>query len=137
MFATMRIGEVGEATGVTTKTLRFYESIGLLPEPDRTPSGYRDYSPDVTERVHFIREAQAAGLTLAEVMSVLELKDSGNRTCEHTLALVERHVAEIDSKIEGLVDTRRRLADLAQRAAGLDPIECTDPHRCQVIEHVH
>ena len=133
----MRIGEVGEATGVTTKTLRFYESIGLLPEPDRTPSGYRDYSPEVTERVQFIRDAQAAGLTLAEVTSVLELKDAGSRTCEHTLALVERHVAEIDNKIEALADTRRRLADLAGRAAGLDPVDCTDPHRCQVIEHAH
>jgi MerR family transcriptional regulator, copper efflux regulator len=133
----MRIGELGEATGVTAKTLRFYESIGLLPAPDRTPSGYRDYAPAVTERVLFIREAQAAGLTLAEVTSVLELKDAGSRSCEHTLALVERHVADIDDKIASLVDTRRRLAEMAQRAAGLDPIDCTDPHRCQVIEHVH
>jgi len=133
----MRIGEVGEATGVTTKTLRFYESIGLLPAPERTPSGYRDYSPEVTERVQFIRDAQSAGLTLAEVTSVLELKDAGNRSCEHTLALVARRLAEIDDKIAALEETRRRLADLARRGNGLDPIDCTDPHRCQVIEHSH
>jgi MerR family transcriptional regulator, copper efflux regulator len=131
----MRIGEVGAAAGVTTKTLRFYESIGLLPAPDRTPSGYRDYPPEITERIQFIREAQAAGLTLAEVTSVLELKDAGSRTCEHTLALINRHVAEIDDKIEALVDTRQRLADLSRRAMELDPVDCTDPHRCQVIEH--
>ena len=59
---------------MTTKTLRFYESIGLLPAPERTPSGYRDYAPEVTERVQFIRDAQSAGLTLAEVTSVLELR---------------------------------------------------------------
>jgi MerR family transcriptional regulator, copper efflux regulator len=133
----MRIGEVGAAAGVTTKTLRFYESIGLLPAPDRTPSGYRDYPPEITERVQFIREAQAAGLTLAEVTSVLELKDAGSRTCQHTLALINRHVAEIDDKIDALVDTRQRLADLSRRAMELDPVDCTDPHRCQVIEHHH
>ena len=133
----MRIGEVGEATGVTTKTLRFYESIGLLPAPERTPSGYRDYSPEVTERVQFIRDAQSAGLTLAEVTSVLELKDAGNRSCEHTLALITRHLTDIDDKIAALQDTRRRLADLAQRAGTLDPVDCTDPHRCQVIQHSH
>ena len=130
----MRIGEVGAATGVTTKTLRFYESIGLLPEPQRTPSGYRDYPPDVADRIRFIREAQSAGLTLAEVTSVLELKDNGSRSCEHTMALVQRHLAEIDDKIAALVETRERLADLAQRATRLDPTDCADPHRCQVIE---
>ena len=65
---------------------------------------------------------------------MLELKDNGSRSCEHTMALVERHLAEIDDKIAALVETRERLADLAQRATRLDPTDCTDPHRCQVIE---
>lgn len=131
----MRIGEIGDAVGVSTKALRFYESIGLIPEPSRTLSGYRDYPPDTIERVRFIREAQAAGLTLAEVTSVLELKDAGSRSCEHTLALVQRHLTEIDERITALHDTRERLAELARRGTGLDPIDCTDPHRCQVIGH--
>ena len=133
----MRIGEVGDEVGVSAKTLRFYESIGLLPEPVRTPSGYRDYPAEVVERVQFIRDAQSAGLTLAEVTSVLELKDAGHRSCEHTLALVQRHLAEIDERITTLHATRSRLAELATRATGLDPVDCTDPHRCQVIEHSH
>lgn len=133
----MRIGEVARAAGVSAKTLRFYESIGLLTDPSRTSSGYRDYPLDAVERVRFIRDAQHAGLTLAEVASVLELKDAGSRSCEHTLALVQRHLADIDHKIAALHETRARLADLAQRASALDPVECTDPHRCQVIEHLH
>lgn len=133
----MRIGEVGEAAGISTKALRFYESIGLLPEPSRTASGYRDYAPSVIDRLAFVREAQAAGLSLAEVTSVLELKDAGSRSCEHTLALVERHLAEIDDKISALHETRRLLAEMADRARDLDPVECTDPHRCQVIVHTH
>jgi len=130
----MRIGEIGDAVGVSTKALRFYESIGLLPEPSRTPAGYRDYPADTIDRVRFIREAQAAGLTLAEVTSVFELKDAGGRSCAHTLALVDRHLAEIDDRIAALHETRDRLAEIARRATGLDPVDCTDPHRCQVID---
>lgn len=133
----MRIGEVGDAVGVSTKTLRFYESIGLLPDPVRTASGYRDYPAEMVERVQFIRDAQAAGLTLAEVTSVLELKDTGHRSCEHTMSLVQRHLVEIDERITALRETRVRLAELARRAAGLDPVDCTDPQRCQVIAHIH
>ena len=60
----MRIGEVAQASGTTAKTLRYYEDVGLLPDPDRSPAGYRDYGPEVLDRLHFIRRGQAAGLTL-------------------------------------------------------------------------
>ena len=67
----MRIGEIAELAGVTTKTVRYYERIGILPEPDRTPSGYRDYGVGTLERLRFIRDAQATGLSLAEIHSIL------------------------------------------------------------------
>ncbi|GGN89295.1 hypothetical protein GCM10011579_084000 [Streptomyces albiflavescens] len=59
----MRTGELAAASGLTAKTIRFYEQAGLLPEPPRTSGGYRDYPPQATQRLAFIREAQAAGLT--------------------------------------------------------------------------
>lgn len=130
----MKIGELGERCGVTAKTIRYYESIGLLDEPARTPSGYRDYGDAAVERLRFIRDAQATGLTLAEVASVLELKGAGERSCGHTTALIEAHVASIDEQIAQLTAARRELATLAERARGLDPSACTDPNRCQVIE---
>lgn len=133
----MRIGELADAAAMTTKALRFYESRGLLPPPRRTASGYRDYPDDALVRVAFIRDAQLAGLTLAEIASVLEMKDGGRGSCEHTVALVERHLAELDGRIAALVETRARLRELAVRAAGLDPTDCRDPHRCQVITHGH
>jgi len=129
----MRIGAVAEQVGVGTKTIRYYESIGLLAEPARTPSGYRDYTDEATERLRFIRDAQATGLSLDEIKSVVELKDAGARSCDHTTALVERHLAEIDAQIERLQTARTELVALAERARGLDPAGCTDPHRCQVI----
>ncbi len=75
----MKIGELAERAGVSAKTVRYYESIGLLAEPERTTSNYRDYGADAVDRLRFIRDSQAAGLTLAEVGSILEMKDAGSR----------------------------------------------------------
>lgn len=129
----MRIGTLAAHVGVGTKTIRYYESIGLLDAPERTESGYRQYGDAATERLQFIRDAQATGLTLAEIKSVLELKDAGARSCGHTTALLERHLAELDEQIARLHVARRELVELAARARDLDPAACTDPHRCQVI----
>lgn len=131
----VKIGQLGERCGVTAKTIRYYESIGLLDEPARTASGYRDYGVEAAERLRFIRDAQATGLTLAEIASVLELKGAGERSCAHTTALIESHVASIDAQIEQLSAARRELAGLAARSRELDPTACTDPNRCQVIGH--
>lgn len=129
----MRIGELAELVGVTTKTIRYYESIGLLVEPERTSSGYRDYTVDAVERLGFIRDAQASGLTLAEIASVLELKQAGKRSCAHTTALLERHLTDIDLQIERLTAARSALTELTARAREMDPASCTDPNRCQII----
>ncbi|MEM9132324.1 MAG: heavy metal-responsive transcriptional regulator [Actinomycetota bacterium] len=129
----MLIGELGRRTGVSTKTIRYYESLGLLEPARRSPSGYRQYDDEDVDRLRFVREAQGTGLSLAEIASVLELKGAGERSCSHTLALVERHVADIDAQIEQLHRSRAQLAQLAERARGLDPATCTDPNRCQVI----
>lgn len=130
----MRIGELADEVGVTTKTIRYYEEIGLLPEAERTSSGYRDYGSSALDRLRFIRDAQATGFSLAEIQSVLELKDQGERTCEHTRTLLRRQIDEIEARIERLQETRRGLLVLAAKADAVDPSDCTDPHRCQVIE---
>ena len=124
---------MGDRCGVSTKTIRYYESIGLLDEPERTASGYRAYAADAVERLRFIRDAQATGLTLAEISSVLELKSVGERSCAHTTALIEAHVDAIDAQISQLRSARAELAGLLERAQDLDPASCTDPNRCQVI----
>lgn len=130
----MRIGEVAEQAGVTTKTLRYYERIGLLPSADRTASGYRSYDTDTLDRVRFIRDAQATGLSLTEIQSILELKAQGSGSCEHTRSLLHRHLDDIDAQIQRLRTARRELAQLVERAATTDPTACVDEHRCQIIE---
>jgi DNA-binding transcriptional MerR regulator len=129
----MRIGELGELADVSTKTIRYYESLGLLAEPDRTPAGYRDYSVADVERLRFVRDAQSTGLTLSEIASVLELKSSGERSCSHTLDLLQRHLADVDAQIKRLRASKALLNELAQRAELLDPATCTDLNRCQII----
>lgn len=129
----MKIGELGQRAEVSTKTIRYYESIGLLDEPARTSSGYRDYDDEALERLQFVRDAQATGLSLSEVASVLELKGAGETSCAHTSSLLERHLLDIDEQIARLQQARTTLSDLADRAQSLDPAACTDPNRCQVI----
>jgi DNA-binding transcriptional MerR regulator len=128
----MRIGNLAAECGLTTKTLRYYESLGLL-TADRTPAGYRSYDEGAIDRLQFIRDAQASGLSLIEIKSILELKDSGARSCDHTASLLDRHIREIDEQMERLRVARDELQRLATRARELDPAACTDPHRCQVI----
>ena len=129
----MKIGQLAEKTGTTTKTIRYYESIGLVAEPRRLSSGYREYDEDAIDRLRFIRESQSCGLSLAEIQSILELKDAGATSCEHTATLLRRHLDDLDEQIERLRRARIELAEMADRAARLDPGDCTDPNRCQVV----
>ena len=129
----MRIGQLADACGVSDKTIRYYESIGLLAEPERTPAGYRDYDEAAVGRLRFIADAQTTGLSLAEIASVLELKDVNTSSCGHTRQLLEFHLSEIEGRIAALESTRAELARLVERARGLDPSDCSDPDRCQVI----
>ena len=133
----MRIGQLASTCDVSTKTIRYYESIGLMNGPDRTDAGYRDYSTDAVERLTFIRDAQASGLSLTEIMSVLEMKDAGRSSCAHTRDLLHRHLNELDEQIARLQATRTQLAHLTTRADSLDPAACSDPHRCQIIGSDH
>lgn len=120
----MKIGELGARTGVTAKTIRFWESTGLLADPTRTPSGYRDYGPESVDRLEFIRHAQASGLTLGQIRQILDISDSGDAPCEHVGQVVANRLAEVESRIAELAETRRHLQALARRAAAQDPGDC-------------
>ncbi|MGW2557666.1 heavy metal-responsive transcriptional regulator [Streptomyces sp. NPDC001514] len=129
----MRTGELAAASGLTAKTIRFYEDAGLLPEPPRTPGGYRDYPPQAAHRLAFVRDARSAGLTLAEIRSILTLRDSGEAPCTHVTELIEQHLADIERRMAELRKTRTALRGLAQRAAATDPSTCTEADICRII----
>lgn len=127
----MRIGELSAATGVTTKALRFYESAGLLPEPARTPSGYRDYDARAVQRVDFVRRGRAAGLTLAQIRGVLEIRDTGTAPCDHVREALRAHLTAIEEQIARLAALRCSVAEL--HARDVDPSTCDRDSLCSYL----
>lgn len=129
----MRIGVLASTAGLTTKTIRFYEQAGLLPAPPRTPAGYRDYPPDTPARLAFIRDVQAAGLTLAEIGEILAIRDAGLAPCRHVTDLINQHLTRVEQRIAELIQTRTALWDLKRRAAATDPAECGPTDICTIL----
>src|SRR5512132_3960055 len=106
----MRIGTLASALGITSKAVRFYERSGLLKEPARTESGYRQYGPDDLKRLRFIRQAKDLGFTLTEIGSMLRMHDAGQAPCAEVIAIAERHLAGVESEIQRLQRFRRQLS---------------------------
>lgn len=129
----MKIGELAERSGVSVKTIRYHEDIGVLPAPARTPSGYRDYDDSTVDRIGFVRAAQAVGLTLGEIRQIIALRDRGEVPCTHVVELLERRATEIEERIAEMQRLGGDLRRLVDQANGLDPADC-DPRRvCHVI----
>jgi len=129
----MRIGELALRAGVTTKALRFYEQAEVLPPPARASSGYRDYDETALARVRFVKAAQAAGLTLAEIREVVAVREAQGPPCEHVAAVLDRHAADLDARIADLTAARADVQRLRDRAANLDPAACAKDGVCHVI----
>jgi DNA-binding transcriptional MerR regulator len=108
----VKIGEVAKRAGVTVDTVRFYERRGVLPEPERQPSGYRIYGPSSIERIRFARELQALGFTLDEVIDALHSYDAGDPDCATERWRLEKVLGRIDSKISELQRTRGEVIDV-------------------------
>jgi DNA-binding transcriptional MerR regulator len=132
----VRIGAVAEQAGISTKAIRYYESIGVLPQPNRTASGYRDYSSETRERLRFIRSAQAVGLTLGEIREILAYRDRGETPCAHVHELIRRRASQIDQEIAHLEAMRKELRRLERRARALRPEDCSPHDVCHVIPRV-
>lgn len=129
----MRIGELAEATGTTTKTLRFYEDSGLLPPPERTVNGYRDYDQEAIARLDFIRRGRATGLTLAQVREVLDIRDAGTAPCHHVKELLDIRLTALDQQIADLQALRTNVAHLRDDAAQANPSECQSKDVCRYL----
>ena len=129
----MRIGELAAATGLTTKTLRFYEHSELLPVAARTANGYRDYDRSTVARIEFIRRGQSAGLTLAELRQILAIRDGGLPPCDHVRVLLAVRIARIDSTIAELTRLRATLTRLHDQASQADPDTCPPDQICRYL----
>lgn len=108
----MRTSEVAEKAQVNAQTLRYYERRGLLPEPHRTPSGYRSYTADAVRLVRFVKRAQALGFTLDDIEDLLHLAGGGPASCEAAKAMARTRIDDLERRIEELVGMRDALARL-------------------------
>ncbi|MFI9361394.1 MerR family DNA-binding protein [Kitasatospora sp. NPDC053057] len=106
---------------------------GGLTAPPRTSAGYRDYPPQTADRLAFIRDAQAAGLTLGEIREVPRIRDDGQAPCAHVAALVAEHLRTVEQRIAELTRARTELLRLAETAAATDPATCTEADICRIL----
>ncbi|MFO0799433.1 MAG: heavy metal-responsive transcriptional regulator [Gemmataceae bacterium] len=127
----MKIGEVAKRSGTGIETIRFYEREGLLPPPQRRPSGYRQYDEATVERLDYIRRAKELGFTLAEVRELLELSSAAS-DCEHVRQRAEAKIADIEGRIRSLRQMRRSLGRIVQRCRAKDSTEdCPLVHKAR------
>ena len=118
MSESLNIGSVGEAAGVPPKTIRYYESIGLIAAPRRRANGYRSYSETDMRTLAFIKRARSLGFSVDEVRELLDLWRDGSRKSAAVKALAARHIEALDLKIAELQSMRAALAHLVKRCHG-------------------
>lgn len=129
----MRIGELARRVGVDPRTIRYYESIGVLPEPARAPSGYRDYDEEDVERLRFIRAAQGLGLRLNDIAEVMAFRERGERPCDFVLEVVRREIEQLNRRMREMRTLKRELEDLVARADQRRVVE--GAKYCPLIAH--
>jgi DNA-binding transcriptional MerR regulator len=130
----MKIGELAAASGTTAKTIRFYENSGVLPEPTRMPSGYRDYGPEFVDRLTFVRRAQAAGLSLREIRQILAVHDRGEAPCGHVRSLLADRLDQVRAQIAELVTLEEHLDSLLAYARQSPPTDHDGSAVCWILE---
>jgi MerR family copper efflux transcriptional regulator len=110
---TLLIGQVARRAGVGVETVRFYEREGLLEEPPRRASGYRQYSEEVVKQIRFIQRAKLLGFSLKEIQELLTLRVDGQTSCEQVKERAEAKLAEVEQKIVALQCMRAALLQVA------------------------
>lgn len=118
MVKSLTIGEVARGANVGVETVRFYEREGLLDEPPRRESGYRQYPPDTVRRLLFIRRAKELGFTLKEIAELLGLRVDPARSCAEVRALADAKIVDVASRREGLARIQEALERLSRACGG-------------------
>lgn len=114
----MKIGEVAKEAGLGVHAVRFYEREGLIPEPRRQPSGYRDYSPEAIPRLRFIRHAKELGFSLSKIQDLLALEAGGRAPASEVKRVAESTLKDLESRIAAMQRMRRELKKVVEGCAG-------------------
>jgi MerR family mercuric resistance operon transcriptional regulator len=128
-MATMTIGKLAKQAGVGVETIRFYERKGLIPEPPRRESGYREYGEETVDRVRFIRGAKELGFTLKEIDGLLSIRVDQDGPCHDVNRRIEAKVHDIEERIRMLERMKTTLLRLDARCLGEGPVS-----ECPILE---
>lgn len=120
----LKRGELAKRTGCNLETIRYYEKIGLLPEPARNSNGYRVYDETHAGCLHFILRGRELGFGIEEIRGLLELVEGGNQTCAEVKARTEQHLTSVRAKIADLQRIEAVLSRTAAQCSGDLVPEC-------------
>lgn len=125
---TIRIGRLAELSGVSIDTVRYYERAGLLPEPSRRASGYREYSHSDVERLRFVRRSKELGFSLSEIADLLSLADDRHSDMKGVKKKAEKRLEQVEIKITELQRVKRGLKKLITACPGHGELD-----RCPIV----
>lgn len=120
----MNIGQASEQSGVSAKMIRYYESVGLLPEAARRPNGYRDYGDQDIAILQFVRRTRDLGFSLEEVATLLALWSDKKRPSREVKRLAEKHIADLEQRMREMRSVIKTLRELASHCSGDERSEC-------------
>jgi DNA-binding transcriptional MerR regulator len=107
MGAMLTIGQVARLAGVTPDTIRYYERLGVMPRPPRTPAGYRQYQTGIVDRLRTVRNAQQFGFSLKDLARFMRARETGGRPCHDVRDAAQRMLEAVDQQISELTLARR------------------------------
>jgi MerR family mercuric resistance operon transcriptional regulator len=125
----LTIGQLADRAGVGIETVRFYERQGLLEEPNRKDSGYRQYEENVVARLRFIKGAKELGFSLKEIKELLALRVDPNTTCAEVRSKAEAKITDIEEKIQTLQRMKNALVNVTKQCGGRGPTS-----ECPILE---
>ena len=120
----MNIGQAAEAAGVNAKMIRYYESIGLISEANRTDSGYRQYTEKDIQTLRFIKRSRDLGFSIERIKTLLSLWEDRGRKSGDVKKLARQYIAELDQDIEKLQSIRDQLQHLSDCCQGNNRPDC-------------
>ncbi len=120
----MSRGLLAKETGVNIETIRYYEKIGLMPDPARSSGGHRIYDQSNLKRLSFVRRSRELGFTLREIRELLKLVDGGDYTCAEIRDRTMFHLDDVATKIRDLQKMQRTLKKMASKCDGGLVPEC-------------
>ncbi|MCP5412068.1 MAG: helix-turn-helix domain-containing protein [Alphaproteobacteria bacterium] len=135
------IGELGKQTGTKVQTIRYYEQIGILPEPARTAGNQRSYSRAHADRLAFIRHSRELGFSLDAIRTLLDLSDDPNRSCEQADRIARHHLQDVNARIESLAVLKAELERMIRQCRRQKIADCriievlADHTNCTTEDH--